>query len=68
MRELGAAGSPSPAKANRRQRPSAFTVWPRCIGLASARRITGAEWKRVPITRPSGQMLMGRFAGDDRGR
>ena len=39
----GAAGSSAPAKANSRQRPSALTMWPRCTGLASARRITGAE-------------------------
>ncbi len=26
--------------------------WPRCIGLASASRTTGAEWKRLPMSKP----------------
>ena len=51
----GSRGSLAPAKAYRRQRPSALPAWPSCTGLASARRTTGAEWKRVPITKPRGQ-------------
>ena len=35
-----------------RQAPSARATWPSCIGLASATRTTGAEWKRMPIVNP----------------
>ena len=53
MREEGAEPDlPGRQKAKRRQRPSALIVCPRRTGLASARRMTGAEWKRMPITRP----------------
>src|SRR6266481_7155914 len=52
MREERAEGACRSAKANIRQRPSALVVSPRRTGLASARRMTGAEWKRMPITKP----------------
>ena len=49
------------AKAYSRQAPSARAAWPSCIGLASARRTTGAEWKRMPIVKPLARCLVGRL-------
>jgi hypothetical protein len=50
--DVGLAGSWLSAKAKTRQRPSLLTTWPRCSGFASARRMTGAEWNRIPTVNP----------------
>ena len=51
-----------------RQAPSARAAWPSCTGLASARRTTGAEWKRMPIVKPLASAWCGRLGGQDRRR